>query len=85
VDQAGLVEEGQAVQKLLGKDAHEGGAEAAELVLLDELVQIDAEQLENQTKMLSMDKRIFQSQKMVVVVLVELGVELCRVSASGNE
>ena len=44
--------------------------------MLDELVQIDAQQLEYQTKMLAMDEGVLESKKMVVVVLVELRIEL---------
>lgn len=42
MNQPSLVEESQAIEKLLGKDADQRRAEAAELVLLDKLVQVDA-------------------------------------------
>jgi hypothetical protein len=76
VNQAGLVEECKTIKKLLGKDADQSGAESSELVLLDKLVQVDAEELKHQAKMLTVDKSILQAQKMMVVVLVELRVEL---------
>jgi F0F1-type ATP synthase epsilon subunit len=78
VDQAGLVQQAQAVQELLGEDAHQGSAEAAELVLLDELVQIDTQQLQHETEVLAVDEGVFETQQMVVVVLVVFGVELRR-------
>lgn len=76
MDQPGLVEESQAIQKLLGEDADQSCAEATELVLLDKFVQVDAEQLEDEAKMLSVDKGVFQSEKMVIIVFVELRIEL---------
>ena len=41
MDQSRLAQQAETVQQLLGKDAHEGGAQAPELVLLDQFVQID--------------------------------------------
>jgi hypothetical protein len=58
----------------LSKDSHKGCAKTPELILLDQLVEINAQQLENQAEMLAMDECIFQSQEMMVIVLVELGV-----------
>jgi len=60
----------------LCKHSHERRTEASKLVLLDELVQIHAQQFEHQAEMLFMDEGIFQSKKVVIVVLVELAVEL---------
>jgi hypothetical protein len=54
--------------------------EAAELILLDQLVQIHAEQFEDETKMLAMNEGVLQSQKVVVVILVHLLVQLQVVS-----
>jgi hypothetical protein len=76
VDETGLVEERETVQELLRKDAHEGGAEAPELVLLDELVEVDAQQLKHEAQVLPVDERVLEAEQVVVVVLVELGVEL---------
>ena len=85
VDEPRLVQQGQAIQQLLCKDPDQGGAEAAELVLLDELVQIDAQQLEHQAQVLAVDEGVLESQEMVVVVLVQLGVELAAwLAFSGN-
>jgi hypothetical protein len=76
-----LVQQAETIQELLSKDSHKRRAQAPELVLLDQLVQIDAKQFENQAKMLSMDKSILQSEEMMVVVLIELRIELDRVLA----
>jgi hypothetical protein len=46
------------------------------LVLFDQLVQIDAEQFENKTKMLSVDEGILQTQNVVIIVLVKFCIEL---------
>lgn len=54
-----LVEQREAIEKLLGEDAHEGCAQSSELVLLDELIQVDTQQLKDQTQMLSVDEGIF--------------------------
>lgn len=76
VNQARLVEQCKTIEKLLSKDADQSGAESSELVLLDKLVQVDAEELKHQAKMLTVDECVLQAQKMMVVVLVELRVEL---------
>lgn len=76
VDQVGFVQKAQRIQKLLGKYADEGCAQATELVLLDQFVEIDAEQFECQTKMLAMNKCVFQPEQVVVIVLVIFTVEL---------
>lgn len=75
VDEAGLVEQGQAVEQLLSKHTHQGGAKASELVLLDQFVQVDAKEFENQAEMLAMDEGILQSQQMVVVVLIQFRIQ----------
>lgn len=61
---------------MLGEYAHESGRETAELVLLDELVQIDTEKFKDEAQMLSVNKGIFKSEEVVVVVLVELRIQL---------
>ena len=43
MDQSRFVEKAETVQELLGEDANQGGAETAELILFDQLIQIDAE------------------------------------------
>jgi len=53
-----FIEQAQTVQKLLCEHANQRGTETSELVLLDEFVQIHAEQLENKAQMLSMDEGI---------------------------
>lgn len=42
MDQVGFIQEAQRVQQLLCEDPHESRAEASELILLDELVEVDA-------------------------------------------
>ena len=79
MNQTGLVEQSQAVEQLLGEYANKSSTETTELVLLNQLVQIDAEQLEYQTKMLSMNECIFKPQQVVIVVLIKLGVQLFHV------
>lgn len=76
MDESGLVEEGKTVEQLLGKDSDQSRAETAELILLYEFIQVDTEQFKDEAKMLAMDKSILESQKVVIVVFVELGVEL---------
>lgn len=71
-----LVEERKAIEELLRKDTDQGCAQSAELILLDKLVQVNAQELKNQAKMLAVNKSILEAQKMVVVVLVEFCVEL---------
>jgi len=60
----------------LRKDANQGRAQPAELILLDEFVKVDAEQLECQAQMLPVNESIFESQKVMVVVFVKPRVEL---------
>lgn len=43
MNQMGLVQQAQRVQKLLREDADQRGAQAPKLVLFDQLVQIDAQ------------------------------------------
>lgn len=62
MDQPGLVQETQAVEKLLSKHTNKRRAEAAELILLDQLIQVDTEQLKNETEMLTVDEGVLQSQ-----------------------
>lgn len=76
MNESRLVQKCEAVEQLLGKDSDQGGAEATELVLLDEFIQIDAKQLEDKTEMLPVNKCIFQSQEVMIVVFVELCIEL---------
>ena len=76
MNQASLVKQREAVKELLSKNTDQSSAESSELVLLDELVKVNAQELENQAKMLAVDKCVLEPQKMVVVVLVEFRVEL---------
>ena len=57
------------------KDPDQSRAQSSELILLDQLVQVDAQKLENQAEVLAMDKCVSETEQMVVVILVELAVE----------
>lgn len=76
MDQSRLVQQCKPVKQLLCKNTNEGCAKTTELVLLDQLVQIYAQQLEYQTKMLLVDERVLEAQKVVIIVLIEFGIEL---------
>lgn len=76
MDQFGLAKQCQAIEQLLRKYSHECGTQTTELVLLDQLVQVNAEQLKDKAKMLPVDERVLQAQEMVVVVFVHLLVQL---------
>jgi hypothetical protein len=60
----------------LCKDPDKRCAQPSELILFDQFVQVDTQQLEDQAEMLSVDECVFQPEKMVVVILIELRVEL---------
>ena len=76
MDHLCLTKQTQPTQQLLRKHSDQRSAQSSELVLLDQLVQINAQQLEHQTQMLAMDEGVFQAQEMMVVVLVHLFVQL---------
>lgn len=61
MDEPRLVQQAKPVEELLGKDPDESRAQASELVLLDQLIEIDRQQLKDQAQMLSVDECIFQS------------------------
>lgn len=44
MDQASFIQQGKAIEKLLRKYPHKGGAESSELVLFDELIQVYTQQ-----------------------------------------
>lgn len=54
-----LVQQAQSIQQLLCEHPHKGRTETSELILLDELVQIDAQQLEHEAKMLLVYEGVF--------------------------
>jgi len=58
VNKPRLVQQSKAVEKLLGEYTDKGCAKAAELVLLDQLVQVHAEKLEYQAQMLLVDEGV---------------------------
>lgn len=76
MNQVSLVQKTQRVQKLLREDSDERSAQASELILLDQLVKVDTEKLEGETQMLAMDESIFQTEKVMVIILVVLAVQL---------
>lgn len=80
-----LVQQGQSVEELLRKDSDESGAETTELVLLDELVKVDAEELEHEAEVLPVYEGILQSEEVMIVILVEFTVELSKGKYTGFE
>lgn len=60
MDKSCFVQQTERIEKLLGEDSNEGRAQAPELILLDELVQVDAEQLEDKAEVLLMDEGILE-------------------------
>lgn len=76
MDQLRLAKQRKTIDQLLCKYAHKCGRQSSELILLDQFVQVNAEQLENETEMLPMNEGVLQSEQMVVVVLVHLLVQL---------
>ena len=76
MNQACLVEQAQSVEQLLCEHADERRTKTAELVLLDQLVQVDTQQFKHETQMLSVDESILKPQEVVIVVLVHLLVQL---------
>lgn len=75
-----LAQQTQAVKQLLRKDPHEGSAQASELILLYQFVEIDREQFKHKTQMLPVNEGILEPQNVVVVVLVHTAIELQMVS-----
>jgi hypothetical protein len=78
----GLLQHRQSVEELSGEDAHERGAEPAERVLLDELIEVVGEELEDEAEMRVVDKRVLEPKHVVLVVLVPLIVDLRRERSS---
>ena len=58
MNEAGLLEYRERVQKLCRKDLHELSAEALELVLLDKLVEVRRQQLEDEAQVVFVDEGI---------------------------
>ena len=75
MDQLSLAKQAQPIQQLLSEHPDKGGAQSTELILLDQLVQIDAEQLKHQTQVLAMDEGIFEAEDVMIVVLVHATIE----------
>ena len=76
MDESGLVQQCQTIEQLLGKYSNQCCTKTTKLILLNELVKVDAEQLEHKTEVLSVNECVFESQKMMIVILVKLRVEL---------
>jgi hypothetical protein len=76
VDEAGLIEDGQAVEELGGEDADEGGGEAAEGVLLDELVKVGGEELEDEAKVGVVNEGVLEAEDVVCIVGIPRIIEL---------
>ena len=76
MDQSSLIEKAQSIKKLLSEDAHQRCTKTAELILLDQFIEVDAKQFEHKTEMLSMNKCVFQSEQMVVIMLIKFAIEL---------
>ena len=71
----GLPEHDERLRELLEEGADEVHGEAAELVLLDEFVQVDGEQLEDEAEVVLVGEVVEQAQHVVAVVRVVLRVE----------
>lgn len=56
--QSSFVQECEPVKQLLSEHPHECGTQSTELILLDQLVKINAEQLKHQAQMLAMDEGV---------------------------
>lgn len=52
--------------------------------MLDQLVEIHAEQFKGQAKMLLVNEGILQSEQVMVVIFVVLAIELCDLNISRN-
>ena len=76
MNEAGLVEHGERVEELLGEDANERRAEAAERVLLDKLVEIGRQELEDEAQVRKVDERVLEPEYVVLVRRVPRVVEL---------
>ena len=72
MDDLVAVEQVEALQQRVGELADELEAESLELVLLDELVQVDAEELEGDAGVVAERKVVEQVDDVVSVVLVLL-------------
>lgn len=76
MNQLGFTKQSKARKQLLSKDTNKSCAKTTELILLDQLVQVDAEQFKDETQVLPVNESIFQPQQMMIVVLVHLLVQL---------
>ncbi len=58
MDEPCLLQDSERIQELRGEDLHELGAEALELVLLDQLVQVRREELKDETQVIFVNERV---------------------------
>lgn len=75
-----LVQQTKRIEQLLRKDPNQRRTQSTELILLDELVEVDTQQLKDQTQMLLVNESILQSQNMMIVMLIKLTVKLRLIS-----
>lgn len=61
MDQPCFVQQRKPIKQLLGENTDKRRAQASELVLLDQLVQIDAEQFKDKAEMLLVNEGILKS------------------------
>lgn len=76
MNEMGLVQQTQGIQKLLREDTDKRSTQASELILLDQLVQVDTEKLEGEAQMLTVDEGILQTEEVMVIILVVFAVQL---------
>ena len=76
MDQPCFVKQAETGQELLSEHSNKRGAQASKLVLFDEFVQIYTEKLKYETEVLPMYECILKPQKMMVIILIKLAVEL---------
>lgn len=76
MDEARLAKEAKTIQQLLSKYSHESGAQAPELILLDQFVQIDGQELKHEAEVLAMYESILQPHYVMVIILVHAAIEL---------
>ena len=76
VYQTCILQDSHGVQKLCHEDLDQLRAQALELVLLDELVQVGRKQLEYETEMVLVNEGIPQAENMMFVMRIALIIEL---------
>jgi hypothetical protein len=77
VDNVGRIENDETVNQLLHKTTNQRQGEPAKLVLLRQLVKIDAQQLKHEAQVLSKDEVVRQAYNVRFVVGIKLVIQLC--------